>query len=302
MKAIVFNGESFAAVKEKSLKERVKTLGFIPKLVSVFFKEDSTGILYTRLKQELAERVGIHFHPEELSYEVPAETAKKVVAHYSNDEHVQGVMIQKPKLSAVASAPDVGHLGYAEWWELLTQEINPAKDVDCLTRTNLASVYGGNYKIVPATVRSVLSILNEAVFDVAGMKVAVIGRSELVGKPLAYVLTQRGADVYLCGSNGLAARSVGGKMTENIKPMEIAEVAGECGVVISATGRGGIIRAPMIKDGSVVIDVGEPVGDVDFGRVIEKASFITPVPKGVGPVTVVSLMENLVDVIEKLQK
>lgn len=318
MSAVVFDGSKFALKREKALKKRVKSLGFAPKVVSIFFAEDGGSVLYTNLKQQAAGRVGVHFHPEELSIETPMLSVQKVIRHYSREKNVQGIMVQKPKIESVAEVNEVGELGFIKWWRTIVEEISFNKDVDCLHPVNLERVYRGSWKIIPATVKAVLNVLRfglgiKETDTVAGSdpveqdqrktagsdpavknkKIAVVGRSELVGKPLAYVLAQKGAEVFLCGSAGLAAKSVGSQFVEEVEPRDLKDVLSESDIVVSATGKSGLIKGEMVKSGSVVIDVGWPIGDVDFKSVKKKSRFVTPVPGGVGPVTVMSLLENL---------
>lgn len=297
MKSIVFDGRVFVKEKEEILKKKILKLGIKPKVVSVFFAEDPGSILYTNIKQKAAERVGIVFHPEEISLKTPLESILNIVRHYSNDESVDGVMIQKPKLESVSEVDEVGELGFVEWWRRLVDEIKLGKDVDCLNPVNLERVYRGSWKILPAVVRAIVSILEESGIDISDKKVVVVGKSELVGKPLAYVLAQKGARVFLCGSSGLAAKSVGPQLSFEIEPEDLSSVVGKAEILISAVGKPGLIKGQTVRKGVAVIDVGWPIGDVDFESVGEKASFITPVPGGVGPVTVLSLMENLVDLV-----
>jgi methylenetetrahydrofolate dehydrogenase (NADP+)/methenyltetrahydrofolate cyclohydrolase len=335
---MILNGKKFASEREKVLKNRVSRLGFVPKMVSVFFAEDSGSVLYTNLKQATAKRIGIEFHAEKVSVKDDVNEVLDLVRKYSSAKDIHGVMIQKPSkkvffeqvdtdwaasgmlatmaknLKYFVSSQGVGK-GSDEWWRRLTSEISPARDVDCLTQVNLDLVYRGRWKILPATVRAVLSILehtrtvlvskksealpgkDSAGTVLAGKRVVVVGRSEIVGKPLAHVLAQSGFRVVLCGSEGVAAESVGSQMIEVHEPRDLASAVFEAEIVVSATGRPGIITGDIIKRGAVVIDVGSPIGDVDFDSVKLKAGFITPVPGGVGPVTVVSLLENLVELV-----
>ncbi|MCH7951192.1 bifunctional 5,10-methylenetetrahydrofolate dehydrogenase/5,10-methenyltetrahydrofolate cyclohydrolase [Patescibacteria group bacterium] len=322
MAAQIFDGKQFASEREKVLQRRISELGFVPKLVSVFFAEDPGSVLYTNLKQKAAQRVGIAFHAEEVSIMDDVDTVLRLIKNHSNDSKVHGLMVQKPAKAIFFEQPDTGWAGAGlmdtmvknlkyfvtagrvgvgtdAWWKRLTVEIRPSKDVDCLRRVSLDRVYRGRWRILPATVRAIMGILESvsARRGLAEKRVVVVGRSEIVGKPLAHVLAQKGAKVTLCASTGVVAKSLGSRLVKEHKPLDLASAVSEADVVISATGKPGIITGEMVKRGAVVVDVGAPVGDVDFDRVKKKASFITPVPGGVGPVTVVSLMENLLDLI-----
>ncbi|OGV95598.1 hypothetical protein A2W24_06900 [Microgenomates group bacterium RBG_16_45_19] len=298
MAVIIFDGRGEARKREQVLKHRVDSLGRAPRLMSLVFHEDQGGQLYTRLKMEAALRVGIEFDREEFSLNDPVEQLVPEVQSLSQRPDVHGLLIQKPTKAVwkqVTGTHRHGEFGW--WWQQLTSALAPAKDVDCLAKANLDLVYGGNWRIVPATVKSILSILeialnlsnheltnnNELKLKQAltGTKTVVIGRSEIIGRPLAAVMTQAGAVVSLVGSQ-----------TE-----DLGQHTASAKIVISATGVPKLIKEDLIRPGAVVIDVGSPAGDVDFEAVKDEVAFITPVPGGVGPMTVVSLLENLVEMI-----
>ncbi|OGV93734.1 hypothetical protein A3B57_00245 [Microgenomates group bacterium RIFCSPLOWO2_01_FULL_47_10] len=295
--AIVFDGNAFAAKRLETLKERVRVLGKKPMLVSVVFAEDSMGMLYTKLKAQAASEIGIGFEKVELRYHDSIHDSKENIGTLGKRAEVDGMLVQKPNkkqyLEWILNRVSDDIIAYEEWWEEIASAIDPKKDVDCLTRDNLDKVYRGEGEFLPATARAVVSIL-EALLrpgelrtgeagggtleHLKGKKIAMVGRSELVGKPLAFYLQYKGARVQILGSKD--------KLIDRLPQSEI---------IISATGQAGLITGDMVNEGITVIDVGEPRGDVDFASVLPKASFITPVPGGVGPVTVVSLLENLLD-------
>ncbi len=318
MTAVLFNGNLFAKEIEKKLKERILSLPSQPQIVSIYFKEDKHSLVYTRLKQATADRIGIQFTAIDRSFLEPFHELQRFIREESHDQRIQGFVIQKPSRQVFADAlskpairsgnwlKDLSELvgtlsdenaAYDPWWRKLTFEIDPARDVDCLTNVNLDRVYRGKWTLVPATVRAVLNIIDRAKIFLKGKEAVVIGRSELVGKPLAHVLAQRGFHVKLCGSTGVAMVSEGKQFSGTHGLEELPEAVYGADLVISATGQFHLISGEMVKNGAVVIDVGEPFADVDFEQVCEKASFITPVPGGVGPVTVVSLFENLLDTL-----
>lgn len=342
--ATVFDGKTYAAKLEQNLKLQVRRLKFAPKLIILYFSEDQGSVMYTRLKQQVAERVGIELRAEKLSVHDDVEPILKLVRKHGRDRHIQGVMIQKPAGKTFFEAYDeqwaeagaiktlVKNLNYflswegegrgtQAWWKRLTAEIPPHKDVDCLTAVNLDRVYRGKWEIVPATVRAVLSIIEVSLQIKPGslmtgiipsgsealgrrpfskgsrLRAVVIGRSEIVGRPLAHVLAQRGMEVSLCASSGVVARSSGSQLLDVKSFEEIGNETLKADIVVSASGKPNLITGVMVSQGTVVIDAGSPQGDVDFDKVKEKASFITPVPGGVGPVTVISLLENLIDLL-----
>lgn len=265
---VIFDGEGEAKKIELQLQSEVKRLGRKLLLVSVVAKEDEQGQVYTRLKSEAAERVGIDFEKIEFSFSDPVEQVAEKIRQACARPEVSGLLVQKP----AKKDAELRIKNYELWWRELTQAIDPKKDVDGLTR---------EAKLLPATVRAVLAIIagiKNYELGIRGQKVAIVGRSELVGKPLAVVLAQRGAQVQLVGSD----------------TVDLGAVTRQADMVVGATGRAGLITGGMVKDGVVAIDVGSPVGDFD-PAVKEKASFFTPVPNGVGPMTVVSLLANLVE-------
>lgn len=280
--ATIFNGNKFAIERLSLLKERVASLSTKPKLVSVVFQEDAMGMLYTSLKAQAAQSVGINFEKIVIKSNDSNHRTMEMIKNKCQDFLVTGLLIQKPNKYQYTKWI-LGEAGmmtdYTEWWEELTSAIEPKKDVDCLTRANLDRVYRGESDFLPATAQAVVSILELAVDPRESLKdkeVVVVGRSELVGKPLAAFLQKLGAKVRNLGTNDDIKQSI-----------LLADI------VVSATGKASLISGDMIKKEAIIIDVGEPKGDVDFATVQSKAAFITPVPGGVGPVTVASLLHNL---------
>jgi methylenetetrahydrofolate dehydrogenase (NADP+)/methenyltetrahydrofolate cyclohydrolase len=265
------------------------------RLVSVVFCEDVPSQIYTRLKHEAAVQVGIEFDRIDHSLSDPISLIQASIRSASQRADVTGVMIQKPGKRSWAHLTGKSPARFDDWWRELTSAIDPAKDVDCLTRKNLSKVYEGTWVLLPATVNAVLCILAEAlkiesqalttvsfepIPEMRQLAVSVVGRSELVGRPLAAVLQHKGAaHVALLGTS--------------VDPDLLSHTLATSDVIISATGKSKLITGDMIKPGAIVVDVGAPGADVDFESVVPKASFITPVPNGVGPVTVACLLENL---------
>jgi len=290
METIIFDGRAFAREREVMLKKEVENLGIAPRILSVVFEEDEESLKYVDLKKQVAVRVGIEFDEEVLSVHQSIKEVSNRVKHSCKREDVQGVLIQKPTRRVWQEA--IGgkwKSTFSSWWNMVTANLCEAKDVDCLSKVSLGAVYSGEWKILPAAVKAVVLIIDQALganllVDRGGLgskKVVVVGKSELVGRPLAAVLEQFEGGVHNCG----------------IKTEDLAAYTREADILVSATGRPGLIEAEMVKEGIVVVDVGSPKGDVDFESVKEKASFITPVPGGVGPVTVVSLLENLLELV-----
>lgn len=288
MSAIIFDGRDFARNKEIQLQTLVSQLRFPLRIGSLVFVEDEASLKYTNLKKQAAVRVGIEFSVEELSLQTPVPLLQDKIRDFSSRADFTGVMIQKPSKSSWQNTRDKDGQRFDAWWEMLTFALDPAKDVDCLTGRNLEKVYKAAWHILPATVKAIISVLHHAQtqyqlfgprtkFELSGINTVVIGRSDIVGAPVSAVLSQYGAQVKNYGND--------------LDRQHLLQAD----LVISATGSPDLISAEMIKPGAVVIDVGSPGPDVQSG-VAATAAFFTPVPYGIGPVTVVSLMENVYEV------
>jgi methylenetetrahydrofolate dehydrogenase (NADP+)/methenyltetrahydrofolate cyclohydrolase len=291
---ILFDGYAFAAKKEHELTWRVAELRarhVFPKIATIVFEEDTGSVLYTRLKKEAAERVGISYQPTSFSLLVPIREVLTAISQANLDPSVTGVMIQKPsKKKWLEIFPEKTPEEFQAWWHTLASAIHPLKDVDGLHPETLVAIERGTWqqerKVMPATAKAVLAIL--AATDPQppqGARYAVIGKSDILGKPLFYELRNRGIKVELLGQKELAQLKEKGARLSDFQ------------VIISATGHAKLITADLLSEKTFLIDVGEPLPDVDSASIQAnpvKVSFLTPVPGGVGPVTIVSLLENAV--------
>src|SRR5579859_532546 len=287
----IFDGYTFAKEKEIILQQRVTELhqrGIFPKIAAILFREDSGSQLYTRLKKEAAERVGIGYEVFEFSMRDEVEGVAAKIQEVCADATVTGLIVQKP--ARVVWEKVTNKKNFGEWWLSLVSAIDPAKDVDGLSQETLAAIQRGTWKqeskVIPATAKAVLEILKVAAektgLQLSQATIIILGKSDLLGKPLFFELSNQKMNVELLGRKELVERITSGQKLH------------DADVVISATGQPNIITGDMIKTGAVVIDVGEPKGDVEFTTVSQKAAFMTPVPGGVGPLTVLSLLENSV--------
>lgn len=261
----IIDGKVLAKKHEQALREKIKKLTKRAVLVSFLVGNDPPSVLYTNIKKKKASDLGIDFRDRKFS----KDTSNKVVADEikkSNlDPEVDGVMIQLP------SFPHLIDL------------IDPKKDVDGLTNQG---------RFLPAVVRAILSILEDENINLKGKKIVVVGSEGMVGSQLMKAFEQKGLN--LSG------------VDKNVK--NFSDFTKDADILISTTGVPKIIKGDMIKDGAVIIDVGiekvngKLLGDIDFESVAPKASKLTPVPGGVGPMTVISLMENVVESVEEKEK
>ncbi len=268
--------------------EALKARGVTPGLAVVLVGEDPASQVYVRKKGEMCEELGM----KSLTVLMPEETTQEEllskVAELNADPSIHGFLVQLP-------LPD--HIDE----EAVINAIDPSKDVDCFHPSNVGRMLIGNPDFLPATPAGVQQMLVRSGVETAGKYVVVVGRSNIVGKPMAAMMVQKGA-----GADSTV--TVVHSRTRNL-----AEVTRSADILIVAIGRPRFVTADMVKDGAVVIDVGTNriadlthpkgsrlVGDVDFEAVKEKASYITPVPGGVGPMTICMLMANAVRAAERV--
>lgn len=303
----IFDGVTKAAEKEAVLAQEVAQLERKPQIGAVLFTEDAGSRLYTRLKKEAAERLGMQYHVHEFSVSSSVDEVVQQINVWNSDDTITGIIIQKPTRSVWQSV--MGEGDYLGWWESLVSRIAENKDVDGLHPSTLAAIADGTWRekgrVLPATCQAVIDILweyceqdvNKKPEDLnmdapleclKDNKIIILGKSDLLGKPLFYYLHNLSLNVEMIGSKELEERVASGMALK------------DADVVVSATGRANLITGQMLKDGVAVIDVGEPKGDVEFSSVADHAGFITPVPGGVGPMTVVCLMENGVSLLKQV--
>ena len=302
---IIFNGDQLALEKEALLKSRVKEMksqGKQPKIAAILFQEDAGSQLYTQLKSEAAQRVGIEYEVFTFSMIDGVEKVAAKVQELNRDDSVTGIIIQKPwrhtwvKTKGISQdgGPKAVRQAFNSWWGVLTTQIDLTKDVDGLHPDTLAAVKANtwqqHHRVLPATARAVITILNQAfaqlkIKEPQQLQVLVLGRSDIVGQPVFYELQNQGFSVKM-----LTRDDVKQRLKSNKKFLD-------ADIVISATGVKHLVNGEMVKEGVILVDVGEPLPDIDFESLQEKPAFITPVPGGVGPMTVVSLLQNCLDLL-----
>ncbi len=293
---ILFDGYQSASQRETVLAKRVSELkdqGNFLRIAAILFTEDAGSQLYTRLKQEAATRVGIEYQAYPFSMKMDPELLFPQLEKLSEDFSITGIIIQKPLRSKWMEVTGKTPEEFQAWWSTLVSHIDLDKDVDGLHPDTLEAVRVGTWreegKAMPATAQAVLEILKIAKESVEldlESKYIILGKSDILGKPLFYELQNQGKQVEMIGTKELKERITSG---QNLFDAD---------VIITATGRPALVTGELVKDGCVVIDVGEPKSDVEQDTVREKAAFLTPVPGGVGPMTVICLLENAVKLIK----
>ncbi len=270
---MIFDGKGFAAKLEEKLRQKVMVVGRVPRLVILVSAGNESGKIYSKKKKEMGDRIGIKVEIVEIL------DLKEQVVNLANDNTIDGLMVQLPLLRRGFAGQAV-LVGKEETQKILDL-IPVKKDVDGLTSENFRLIATGEQAFLPATIKAVGKVMDEAIreigLDIERMKVAVVGSKGMVGKPLVSQLKRFGFEV--------------GEFEVNDE-LKLADYD----VVISATGKEGLIKPEMVKKGVVVIDVGFPKGDFETD-VSKNSSFFTSVPGGVGPVTVVCLMENVVEAL-----
>jgi len=286
MTAQIIDGKQVAADMRAELKDEVAKLkeqGIVPGLGVILVGEDPASQSYVTAKEHACENIGLYSDDNRLAADTSQEDLMALVEKMNKDPKINGILVQLPLPKGMNEA------------EVLLA-IDPAKDVDGFHPMNVGKMVVGEKAFLPCTPHGVIQLLIRSGVKLEGAEVAIVGRSNIVGKPLANMLIQKSA-------TGNATVTVCHTRTKNL-----AEHTKRADIVIAAAGRPNTVTADMVKDGVVVIDVGvnrvedatkkrgyRLVGDVDFEAVKEKASFITPVPGGVGPMTITMLLYNTVE-------
>ncbi|MBQ2792356.1 MAG: bifunctional methylenetetrahydrofolate dehydrogenase/methenyltetrahydrofolate cyclohydrolase FolD [Oscillospiraceae bacterium] len=282
--AVLIDGKLVSAkVREKIAEEGrclLQETGVQPGLAVIIVGEDPASQVYVRNKKKACEQVG--FYSEE--YALPAETTQQeldaLLEKLNRDDKIHGILVQLPLPR---------HLDE----KAVIEKIDPAKDVDAFHAFNVGKIMIGDYDYLPCTPAGVMELIHSAGVSVSGKECVVIGRSNIVGKPMAMLLLHENGTVTVCHS----------------RTKDLAEVTRRADILVSAVGRAKFVTADMVKPGAVVIDVGmnrdengKLCGDVDFAAVEPVASYITPVPGGVGPMTITMLMKNTLTSAQKKAK
>lgn len=273
MAAKILSGKEVSARIKAELKEeadKLKAQGIMPGLAVVIVGDDPASRVYVNNKKKACEELGILSE----EYALPAETSEEellaLIDRLNVDNKISGILVQLPLPKGLDE-------------EKVINRINPKKDVDAFHPVNVGKIMIGNYDFVPCTPAGVMELIAESGIDISGKECVIVGRSNIVGKPMSMLLLHQNGTVTVCHS----------------RTRDLKEVTKRADILVVAVGRPEFITGDMIKEGAVVIDVGinrlenkKLVGDVEFESAEKVASAITPVPGGVGPMTIAMLMKN----------
>ena len=263
---------------EKETAELKTKIGRTPGLATVLVGEDQASAVYVRNKNKICHEIGFQSFGQNLSAETTEEELLDIIKKLNSNDEVNGILVQLPLPDHIDS-------------EKILLSIDPEKDVDGFHPINVGKLAIGNALLTPCTPTGIIALLDYYKIEIPGKHAVVLGRSNIVGKPVAHLLLQRHATVTICHSK-----------TKNLQ-----QVTRQADILIAAVGRPHFVNSDMVKEGTVVIDVGinrvdgKLTGDVDFDQVAEKAGLITPVPGGVGPMTIALLMENTLKAFKATQ-
>lgn len=272
--AKILDGKAVSQRVKNALKDEtekfIEKYGIKPGLAVVIVGDDPASRVYVNSKKKACAEIGYYSEEHALPESTTEDELLSLVEKLNGDEKIHGILVQLPLPKHIDE-------------EKIINAINPKKDVDAFHPVNVGKIMIGNFDFLPCTPAGVMELINEAGIDLTGKNCVVVGRSNIVGKPQAMLLLHKNATVTICHSK-----------TKNIK-----EITKNADVLVAAVGRAQMFDGDYIKDGAVVIDVGmnrlenkKLVGDVDFESAAKKASYITPVPGGVGPMTIAMLMKN----------
>ncbi len=281
---VLLDGQALAYHIEKDLKNKIQIISTQthkrPKLAVILVGKDPASITYVNMKIKACERVGMDFDLKTLQEDITEAKLLSLIKDYNTDQNISGVLVQLPLPRHIDS-------------KMVLEAIDPSKDVDGFHPLNIGKLCTQKESFLPATPMGVMRLLKHYHIEIKGKDVAIIGASNIIGKPLSMLMLNAGASVSVC----------------HILTKDISFYTQNADIVCVGVGKPDLIKASMLKKGAVVVDIGinhlndgRIVGDVDFTNVQKVAGFITPVPKGVGPMTIVSLLENTLIAFEKQQR
>ncbi len=276
----IINGKEISKEIREEIKAEISTMSVRPGLAVILVGNDPASAVYVRNKNKACCEVGIYSEMYTLPEETTREELLGLVKQLNESPQIHGILVQLPLPK---------HLDAEE----IIMTISKEKDVDAFHPSNVGKIMIGNFDFLPCTPAGVMELLKRSGISVSGKECVVIGRSNIVGKPQAMLLLHENATVTICHS----------------RTKDLGEVCRRADIIVSAVGKANFVTADMVKDGAVVIDVGmnrdeegKLCGDVKFDEVSKKTSYITPVPGGVGPMTITMLLKNTVTAAKKLTK
>ncbi|KKI57013.1 bifunctional methylenetetrahydrofolate dehydrogenase/methenyltetrahydrofolate cyclohydrolase FolD [Staphylococcus pasteuri] len=282
MVAKLLDGKQIAKDYRQGLKEQVeelKTKGYTPKLSVIIVGNDGASLSYVKSKKKAAEKIGMISEIIHLDEDTSEQDVLSELERLNNDDSVSGILVQVPLPEQVSE-------------QKVLEAINPEKDVDGFHPSNIGKLYIDEQTFVPCTPLGIMEILKHADIDIEGKNAVVIGRSHIVGQPVSKLLLQQNATVTILHS----------------RSKDMASFVKDADIVVSAVGKPELVTKDMVKEGAVIIDVGNTPdengklkGDVDFEEVKEVAGAITPVPGGVGPLTITMVLNNTL-LAEKMRR
>ncbi len=279
MPAKIIDGKKIAEKILNELKSKIKDLKQKPGLALVLVGDNPASEIYVNFKEKTCKEVGFYCERFNLDKNIGELDLLNLVNELNQKTDIHGILVQLPLPKQINE-------------HLIVNSVLPHKDVDGFTAVNLGNLVSENAILAPATAKACMSLIESTGIKIEGKNAVVVGRSNIVGKPVAMMLLEKNATVTICHS----------------KTKNLAEHAKKADILVAAVGKPKLITREMVKEGAVVIDVGinrignKIVGDVDFENVKEVAGFITPVPGGVGPMTIAMLMENTLKAMELAEK
>ncbi|MDP2929351.1 MAG: bifunctional 5,10-methylenetetrahydrofolate dehydrogenase/5,10-methenyltetrahydrofolate cyclohydrolase [Candidatus Omnitrophota bacterium] len=282
MSAKLLEGKIIAESLKARIKAEVEGLkaktGRVPKLAALQIDENASSAIYVKAQKRAAEDLGLEYEFVEMPIETSHAEAEELIKNMNNDSRITAIILQLPVPRGIDA-------------KKLINLISPAKDAEGVTPENLGHILLGDYKIAPCTAMAVGELLESTKIDLYGKEAVIVGHSTIVGKPISLILLNKFATTTVCH----IATAERGVLSDHVKRAEI---------LIVAVGKPGIVKGDWIRDGAIVIDVGmnrvgdRILGDVEFETALKRASYITPVPGGVGPLTTTILMRNVVELFK----
>lgn len=281
--AVILDGKALSAKFRQNIKDETQSLkdktGKAPGIAVILAGDDVASSVYVNSKEKAAIECGFYSVVERISADVTTSYVLKLVEKYNNDEKIHGILVQLPLPSSCDE-------------KTILRAIRPEKDVDGFHPYNVGLLNIGEDCLMPCTPFGVMNMLADYGIEISGKNAVVVGRSNIVGKPIAAMLLKANATVTVCHS----------------KTKDLSGVCAKADILIAAIGKAKFIKKEYVKDGAVVVDVGinrvdgKLCGDVDFEDVKDKCSYITPVPGGVGPMTITTLMQNTLKAFKVIEK